>query len=126
MNIYFLLSLINFIALAFLSPVLSQATLPLCLWGQDCTGQTCVKGTSCMAVNLGFPKVGTCLENLIPAARLIAGCTNTMDAGCLTNADCCNPAATCQAATPCTSLSSPKATCVTGKTCQLPACRNRV
>ena len=123
MNVYF--ALICSMVLAIMSPVLGQAPLPLCLWGQDCAGQTCVRGTSCLAVNLGFPNLGTCVENLLPAARVAAGCTNTMDAGCVTNADCCNPEATCQATTPCTSFST-KTTCITGKTCQLPACRNRV
>ena len=106
------------------SSSMNTEVLPLCMWGQDCTGQVCVKGTTCTAASIGFPKLGTCIENLIPAARL-AACVATMDAGCTTNADCCNPAATCQATNPCTSI-SPTTTCVAGKTCQLPACRQRV
>ena len=117
---------IIFALLPQVSSSVNTEALPLCLWGQDCTGQTCVKGTTCLALNIGFPKLGTCVENLIPAARL-AACVATMDAGCTTNADCCNPAATCQATTPCTVFPTAAAgTCKTGKTCQLPACRQRV
>ena len=128
MNTSFIfLSLVCSIVLALVRSSVDIEALPLCMWGQDCTGQVCVKGTTCLATNIGFPNLGTCVENLIPAARL-AVCVATMDAGCNTNADCCNPAATCQpaATSTCTNISPGKTTCVTGKTCQLSACRQRV